>query len=244
MLIEGVRLLHHDPYLGALTVRTLRLGFEATAIAVVVGLPAACTIGLGRARLSGWGLVLANAGLGLPPVAVGVYLFLLLPGRNAPWGGMWFHTMSGMVLGQTLLALPVVIAVSAIAIRELPDGLIEQARAFGGGGWRLGVFVLREAKIGVFTAVIFALGSAFAEVGAVTLIGGNSITTTATLASQVITDAQGANGVPGAVEHGLVLMGLMVALGVLLTIGQHWRAGALRRSVRRRRPARTAGTVA
>jgi tungstate transport system permease protein len=229
MFVEGTRELHHDPFLGELTLRTLRLGFEATAIALVLGLPAACAIGIGRSRLSGGGLVVANAGLGLPPVGVGVYLFLLLRGRTTPWGGQWLLTMNGMVLGQVVLALPIVIAVAAIAIRSLPDGLIDQSRAYGASGWRLGVFTLREAKVGVITAAILALGSAFAEVGAVTLIGGNSTETTSTLASQVITDATGTQDIPSAVEHVIVLMALMLVLGLALTLaqlsgGQRWRA--------------------
>jgi tungstate transport system permease protein len=231
MLLEGTRLLHHDPYLGGLTARTLRLAFEATAIAVVLGLPAACAIGIGRSHRSGWGLVVANAGLGLPPVAIGVYLYLLLIGHSTPWGGTWLDSMNGMVLGQTILALPIVIAVSAIAIRGLPDALVAQARAFGASGWRLGLFTLREAKVGVLTAVVFALGSAFAEVGAVTLIGGNSVNATATLASQVINDAHESD-VPAAVEHTIVLMALVIALGVVLTVVQHWRPGAVRRRLR------------
>jgi len=232
MLVEGVRLLQHDPYLGELVVRTLRLAFESTAIALVLGLPLACAIGIGRSRRSGWGLVVANAGLGLPPVAVGVYLFLLLSGYTTPWGGSWLDTMNGMVLGQTVLALPIIVAIAAIAIRGLPDGLIDQARAFGASGWRLGLFVLREAKLGVLTAVIVALGSAMAEVGAVTLIGGNSENTTSTLASQVITDAEGAGGIPAAVEHVIVLMALMLILGLVFTVAQQWGTGTPRRRAR------------
>jgi tungstate transport system permease protein len=222
MLLQGVRLLHHDPFLGVLTLNTLRLAFEATPIAMIIGLPLACAIGLGRSGGSRTAMILANAGLGLPPVAVGVYVFLLIPGTaTAPWGGYWLNTMNGMVLGQTILALPIVVALSAIAIRSLPEGLVEQARAFGASGWRLGLFTLREAKLGVITAVIVALGSAIGEVGAVTLIGGNSETTTATLASQMLNDVVGANGVPGAVEHGIVLLSLMLVLGAALTIAQY-----------------------
>jgi tungstate transport system permease protein len=221
MLVQGWRELHHDPYLGGLVVRTLRLALEATAIALLVGLPIAAALGLGRSRLSGWGRVLANAGLGLPPVAVGVYGYLLLAGHDAPWGGSWIDTMNGMVLGQLLLALPVVIAVTATAIRGLPDGLIDQAAALGARGARLGAFALRESRLGIATAALAAVGSAFAEVGAVTLIGGNSVDTTATLASQVITDVASGRA-PSAVEHTLVLLGLMILLGAALTVVQLW----------------------
>jgi len=221
MLLEGIRLLPHDPRLGELTLRTLQLAFEATALALVLGLPAACVIGIGRSRLSGAGQVVANAGLGLPPVAVGVYFFLLLEAHYAPWGGRWLESMNAMVLGQAVLALPIIVAIGAIAIRDLPNGLVDQARAFGARGWRLAWFTVREAKIGVLTAVVLAIGSAFAEVGAVTLLGGNDPDSTATLASQVINDTQGQTDIPAAVEHTIVLLGLMLALGLVFTALQH-----------------------
>ena len=218
--LQGVRYDLHDPYLGVLTITTLRLGSEATLIATILGLPAACAIGLGRSRISRRSLVIANAGLGLPSVAVGVYFVLLVPGNaTAPWGGTWINGLSGMVAAQVVLSLPIIVAVSAIAIRGLPDGLIDQAVAFGASGWRLWLFALREAKLGVITAVIFAVGAAFGEVGAVTLISGISNTTT-TLASQVILDMQGTDGVPGAVGHTIVLLALMMALGLILLVVQ------------------------
>ncbi len=232
MIVQGVRLLDHDPYLGGLTRRTLQLAFESTLIAALIGLPLACAIGLGRRSGSRRGLIAANAGLGLPPVAVGVYGYLVLQGHSAPGGGLWLNSMRGMVLAQTILALPIVVALAAIAIRTLPPVLVDQARAFGAGRGRLAVFCLREAKAGVLTALILALGSAFAEVGAVTIIGGNSTNTTATLASQVINDAH-ADDIPRAVEHTIVLLALMLALGVALTLVQHGTPGAARRGMRR-----------
>lgn len=234
MLLQGTRLLHHDPYLGRLTARTLRLALEATSIAVAVGLPCAVVIGLGRARATRWGWVLANAGLGLPPVAVGVYGLLLLRGRQAPWGGPWVESLNGVVAAQAVLALPVVVAVGAAAVGDLPPGLLDQARAYGARGGRLGWFAVREARVGVGTGVLLALGSAVAEVGAVALIGGNSEGATATLASQMVNDARATN-VPALVEHGIVLLGLTLVLGLGLTAvqGRVPRVRALRPAPRR-----------
>ena len=177
MLVQGARRLQHDPYLGELIARTLQLALISTAIAALIGFPIACAIGLGASRVSRSSLILANAGLGLPPVGIGVYVYMLVDGS--------WQDMKGMVLGQTLLSLPVVIALGAVAIRRLPDGLVDQAHAFGASGWRLGAFAMREAKIGVIAAVVIAIGSAIAEVGAVTIIGGNDTGSTATLASQI-----------------------------------------------------------
>jgi tungstate transport system permease protein len=240
MLGQGYHYLQHDRYLGHLVSNTLQLALYSTVIAAVLGFPLACVIGLGRARVSRSALVVANAGLGLPPVAIGVFGFLLLPSMPAALGGNWTSTMRGIVLGQTLLSLPVIIALGAISIRRLPPGLVEQALAFGATGWRLGAFVLREAKIGAITAVIVAAGAAMGEVGAVTLIGGTSSAgnPTTTLAAQIINDANGFPGMAGATGHLMVLLAFMLALGVLFSLVQFWGSRSLT-AARHRRPATT-----
>jgi tungstate transport system permease protein len=243
MITQGLRLLHHDPNLHSLTVRTIQLAVESTVIAGILGFPAAVVIGLGRSRVSRGALIAANAGLGLPPVALGVYLGLLLPGYKAPWGGgidgSWMDSLNGMVLAQTILALPVIIALGAVAIRRLPAGLIDQAGAFGASRVQLAMFTLREAKIGVIAAVIVALGSAISEVGAVTLIGGNDTVHTATLASQILHDVAGYPGTAGAVEHAIVLLAMMLVLGVIFTVAQQAQARSLHLRPRRPRRAQT-----
>jgi tungstate transport system permease protein len=223
---EGFRLIHYDPDLHGEIQRTLRLAFEATAIALALGAIPAYAIGVRTTRLSRWGLILANAGLGLPAVGVGVFLALALPGHT-PWGGQWYGTMSGMIFGQTVLALPIVVALGAAAIRGLEDGLIDQARAYGASGWRLMLFAYREAKIGVMTAVILAISSAIAEVGAVTILGGNQPQLTSTVSSQILNDIEATNlgfstGFPSAVEHGIVVLAMMLVLASFLTIVQQW----------------------
>jgi tungstate transport system permease protein len=237
MIREGWNLIPYDPHLRGETIRTLRLAFESTGLALLVGTVPAYLIGVRASRPARWGLTIANAALGVPAVGTGVLLFLILPGRT-PWGELWYG-MPGMVFGQTILALPIIVALGAAAIRGLPDGLIDQARAFGASGWRLGAFAFREAKIGVMTAIILALGSAIAEVGAVTILGGNAEAATTTLSSEILNDVDngGFGGDVGAVEHAIVVLGLMLALTVLLTVIQQWgaigRRGRVRPDVRR-----------
>lgn len=229
MLVQGINSFN-DPTLthnlGGEISRTARLAVESTFLAAIVGFPLACVIGLGRAHVSRWALVCANAAVGLPPVGVGVYgLFLL---DTEPFGTRW-HNFAGMVLLQTVLALPIIVALGAVAIRRLPVGLLEQARAYGSSGWRLGVFALREARIGAVAAVILAMGSALAEVGAVSIIGGNAEGVTTTLASQVLIDVNKPGGYAAAVAHLLVLFGFMLALGLIFTLVQQWDSRFARR---------------
>jgi tungstate transport system permease protein len=233
MIRQGYNLIPLDPYLQLEIQTTLRLAFYSTGIAILIGVVPAYLIGVRTARLSRWGLIVSNAALGLPSVSVGIVLFISLPG-NTPWGPGWFG-INAMILGQTVLATPIIIALSAAAIRGLPDGLIDQARAFGAYGWRLGAFAFREARIGILTAIIVSIGAAIGEVGAVVILGVNQEDANATVSSDILNDigphagtgfaAQSrgaAAGVPAAVEHSIVVLAMLIPLGVILTIVQQW----------------------
>jgi len=230
-----------DADLIAVTLRTVLLALASTTIALAIGVPLAYLSAGGTPRLQRIGLVLANAGLGLPPVVIGVYLALVLVHGSLIGGLQWTYTLTAIVIAQTLLALPIVIALTASAIRSLPDGLLEQARAFGASRMQLATLALREARIGVMAAVIVAFGSALAEVGAVVIVGGNIRGETNTLASTVLLDLAAADPA-AATANVLVLLALMLALAVIFTlIQQHGGGQRLLRS--RRHAAAPAGST-
>jgi tungstate transport system permease protein len=225
MLRQAVeRIVDGNAALLEITWRTLRLGIESTALALVIGLPIAHWIGSGTSRARRMGLVIANAGLGLPPIVIGVYLALvLIPG--GPLATLnWTYTLTAIVIAQTLLALPIVVALSASAIRSLPAGLIDQARAFGATRPQTAILALREARLGVIAAVTVALGSALAEVGAVVIVGGNVRGETNTLASTVLLDLSAADGAAATADV-LVLLALLLVLGAIFTFVQQRDAG-------------------
>jgi tungstate transport system permease protein len=226
MLSQAVeRIGEGDPTLWGTIGRTLWLAFGATAIALAFGLPLGVAIGSGRARgpLRRLGFVLANAGLGLPPVVLGVFLGLALLSGSPLAGLHWLYTVQGVLLAQVLLALPIVVALTAAAVAGLPSGLLDQARAFGARWPARAVLVLREARIGVLAAVIAALGSAVAEVGAVVIVGGNVRGQTDTLASKILLDLS-AGDPAGATADVLVLLVIVLALGAVLTVAQQLHA--------------------
>lgn len=208
-----------DTILVATIGRTLVLAFASTAIALAIGVPLALWLTDRGTRSRRAGLIVANAGLGLPPVVLGVYLALLLLPAS-PLGPLeWSYTLQAMVLAQTLLALPIVVALTAAALRALPAGLLVQARAFGASRFAVSVLALREARVGLVAAIITALGSAIAEVGAVVIVGGNSRGQTNTLASTVLLDLA-AGDAAGATANVIVLVCMMLLLGLILTVVQ------------------------
>ncbi|HTT94205.1 MAG TPA: ABC transporter permease [Solirubrobacterales bacterium] len=214
-------ILHDNGELRHILWVTLHVGVVATVVAAVVGIPLGLLFGLGSFRGRRIGVALLNAGLGLPPVVVGLIVALLLF-RGAPLGGLeWIYTVEGMILAQAILALPLVAAFTATAVGAVAPALLDQARALGASRRQVYGLALREARVGVLGALIAAFGSAVSEVGAVVLVGGNIHGQTQTLASAVLTEvAAGEYGT--AIAIGIILLGLIVVCGGMLTaIQQH-----------------------
>ena len=201
-------ILHGNPYLLSVIWFTVQVAAIATVSASVIGLPIGVAIGLGRFRGRRPLQILANASLGLPPVLVGLLLFLILVPQG-PLGSLHLTiTRRAVFIAQTILALPYIIALSAAAIQGLPPGLLAQARALGAKRQQLWVLAVREARIGVMAGVIAALGTALSEVGAIVIVGGNVYGYDQTLASAALYEANAAH-YEDAVAIGIVLVGLI-----------------------------------
>lgn len=209
-----------------ITLSTLRVGLESTAIAAAIGLPVGVGLALGRFRGRRGLFSVANAGMAIPPIAVGQLLWLLMWPHSAwgpgPLGGLgWLYTMNAVILAQTLLALPIVVALTAAAVQRVPPALLEQARAFHASPVHLVGLALREARAGVLAALIAALGTAMASVGAILVVGtslGDATLATAALSAWNMGGADGQ-----AVAYGTVLLGLFLLLAAALTTLQHRR---------------------
>jgi tungstate transport system permease protein len=205
-----------DPSLVFITRITLQVAGVATAVGLLIGLPIGITLGAGRFRGRAPLLVLANVGLGLPPVVVGLFLVVAMYPAG-PLGPLHLvYTLKGVYVAQSCLSTPVIVALTASAVRELPAGLLDQARAFGAGRLRIGFLAMREARVGIMAATIAAIGSALSEVGAIILVGGNSVGYDQTLASAVI-DRWDSADIAGALAVGLILLALILVITAALT---------------------------
>jgi tungstate transport system permease protein len=204
-------IVHGNPYLLSIIWFTVEVAVVATAVAAVIGLPIGLAIGLGRFRGRRALHLLANASLGLPPVLLGLFLFLVFVPQG-PLGSLHLNvTRQAVFIAQTILALPYVVALSAAAIQGLPQGLLSQARVLDAGRRQLATLALREARIGVMAALIAALGSALSEVGAIAIVGGNVYGFDQTLASAALYEANAAH-YDDAVAIGIVLIALILVL--------------------------------
>jgi tungstate transport system permease protein len=217
---------HGNPYIMGLLWVTLRVAFVSTAAALVIGLPIGLALGLGRFRGRRTLQILANASLALPSVVVGIAVLLFLLPQGA-FGSLRIEfTLTAVYIAQAVLALPYIVALTPAAIQGLPPGLLDQARAFEAGRIQLGLFALREAKIGVIAAVIAALGATIAEVGAVVIVGGNFQGSDETLASALLEQFNYTAHDPYATAIALVLLAVILVLIGTLTLIQQ-RTGAV-----------------
>jgi tungstate transport system permease protein len=220
----------HDPLLFSAFDNTLKVAAVSTTVAAVLGIPLGLLLGLGRFRGRGLLLAIANAGLGLPPVMVGIVLALLFF-PDAPLGSLrLLYTLRGVYVAQSVLCFPVVVALTASAVNSITPGLLDQARGFHAPLYRIWLLSVREARIGVLAAIVAAAGTALSEVAAVVLVGGNAEFYTQTLGSLALFEVDGGNYIYG-FAIGLVLLALILAVSIVLTTLQY----IGRRPARRRR---------
>jgi tungstate transport system permease protein len=200
-----------NQYMGRVIWFTIQVAFISTGIAALIGLPFAALLGLGRFRGRAVLQWIANACIALPPVLVGLVLFMLFIPQGPLGNWRLDATRRSVFIAQAILATPYVIALGAAAIQSLPPGVIVQARALGAGRRQLAILALREARIGVIAAIIAAMATTLSEVGAIVVVGSNIQGYDQTLASAALFESNAAY-YADAVAFGLVLVVLLLIL--------------------------------
>ncbi len=207
----------------AIVWRTLAISGLATLAAMLAGVPLGYA--LARSRFRGRTLVMAlvNTGMGLPPVVVGLIVWLLLARSGVLGGWGLIYTKQAMVLAQLIIATPVVVGVTAAAIQSLPPELPDLLTTLGAGRLRRVWLISREVRLGLLAAVMAAFGAVVSEVGASMIVGGNLRGDTRVLTTAIVT-ATGRGEIPAALGLGLVLLGLTFAVNAVLTVAQQRQA--------------------
>lgn len=162
-----------DPSLKEVVVLSLWVSLSATLIATSLGLPFAAFLAV--KRFPGRGVIVTglNTLLGLPPVVVGLFVYLALS-RAGPLGALGLlFTPQAMVIAQTILIAPIITAIALRSLEDFNSEYSEQLSAIGLGPGERALTLLREARFSLATAVLAGFGRAVAEVGAVMIVGGN-----------------------------------------------------------------------
>ncbi len=215
-------LLSGDAELYAIILRTLAISAGATLVAMLLGVPVGYA--LARGRFPGRTLLLGavNTGMGIPPVVVGLVVWLILA-RSGPLGGLGLiYTKEAMVIAQVVIATPLVIGFTTASIQALPPQLPDLLTTLGAGRLRRVWILCHEARLGFLAAVMAAFGAIVSEVGASMAVGGNLRGSTRVLTTAIVTET-GRGNVPVALALGLMLLALSFAVNLTLTIVQQRR---------------------
>ena len=190
---------------------SLKVSGTALAVATLIGLPLSALLGFKKFPLKGLSVSILNTFMGLPPVVVGLFVYLLLS-RSGPLGFMaLLYTPTAMVIAQTILSLPIVTSLSHSAIISV-DPIIKQASmTLGATPFQVSLTVIREARYGIMSAIIAGFGRVMAEVGAILLGGGNIARFTRVMTTTIALETDKGN-FELALALGIIL--LSISLGI------------------------------
>ncbi len=179
-----------DAELWGIAGRTVQVSGVATILAVLAGVPLGLWLALGRVPLRRAVLIAVYTGMGMPTVLVGLVLTILL-WREGPLGGLrLLYTPSAMIAGQAVIALPIVMGLTASAVQSIDARVRLQIAALGASTVQAAVLLAGEARRGILAACMAGFGAAVSEVGAAMMLGGNLSGSTRVLTTATVTEAR------------------------------------------------------
>ena len=210
-----------DATLCAIVWLSLIVSLSAVAVAAMIGLPLGAVLALTRFPGRGVAVVVLNAFMGLPPVVVGLAVYLLLS-RSGPLGsfGILF-TPQAMVIAQAILIVPIIAALSRQTIEDLWLEYRDELTAMDVGPAGRVATLLWDARLSLLTALLAGFGRAAAEVGAVMIVGGNIDGFTRTMTTTIALETSKGN-LPLALGLGLVLIALVVMINAAAWSVRAW----------------------
>lgn len=204
-------LLTGDPALREIVWLSLFVSLTATLFGALIGVPVGALIALTRFRGREPAIVLLNALMGLPPVVVGLVVFLALS-RSGPLGswGLLF-TPQAMIIAQTVLVTPIVAALTRQTVEDLWMEYRDELTAMNVGPARRAITLIADARFSLVTALLAGFGRATAEVGAIIIVGGNIDGFTRTMTTAIALETSKGE-LPLAIGLGIVLMLVVFAV--------------------------------
>ena len=202
MAVELV--LGFDRDLVEIVVLSLQISLSAVLLATLAAVPFGAAVALLRFPGRRLVIIALNAAMGLPPVIVGLVVYLLLS-RAGPLGeaGLLF-TPTAMVIAQTILVFPIIAALARQTVSDLHEEYDEQLRSLGSNPWQSIVTLVVDGRLRLMTGVLAGFGRAIAEVGAVLIVGGNILHSTRTMTTAIVLETSKGN------------LALALALGIIL----------------------------
>lgn len=212
---------HLDPRLTQIVVLSIAISVSSTLCSALIGLPLGAAVAIARFPGRGPMIVALNAAMGLPPVVVGLVVYLLLS-RAGPLGelGLLF-TPGAMVIAQTLLIVPIVAALTRQVVEDAWVEYREQLESLDASWWQATVTLLWDTRWSLLTVLLAGFGRAASEVGAVIIVGGNIDGVTRVMTTAIALETSKGD-LALALGLGVVLLTLVMALNVGAHLTRHW----------------------
>ena len=214
-----------DRELLAIILLSLQVSGIALIIASILGVPAGSFLGLRKFPGRGFMISLSNTFMGLPPVVVGLFVYLLLS-RRGPLGFMGLlYSPSAMIAAQTILAFPIIVSLCHSAVVSV-DPIIRQASmTLGATPFQVSMAIIKEARYGILSGIIAGLGRVMGEVGAILIVGGNIAGYTRVMTTTIALETDKGN-----FELALALGIILLIISLLINIVLHriQKKGAIR----------------
>ncbi|MCX8181714.1 MAG: ABC transporter permease [Candidatus Methanomethyliaceae archaeon] len=210
-----------------ITLLSLRVSGTAVLMGALIGIPVGTYLGFRqfKGKKTMMRLVdimlksIVNTFMGLPPVAVGLVVYLLLT-TSGPLGWLGLlYTPAAMVITQLIMVIPIIIGVTMSAVGSVEKSIKEKALSLGATENQAAWLVLREARVGVLTSIIVAFGAAISEVGGIMISGGNIRWLTRTLTTAIVVETELGN-FNMALTLGAILLSIAFVINLALTILQ------------------------
>src|SRR4030095_15255958 len=200
---------------------SLRVSLTATLLAACLGLPLGAAIAVGRFPGRQTLTVLLNAMMGLPPVVVGLVVYLLLS-RAGPLGALGsLFTPAAVIIAQTILITPVIAALSRQIVADAWAEYREQLTSLGARTARAALTLLWDTRFSLATVVLAGFGGAVAEVGAVMIVGGNIDGVTRVMTTTIALETSKGD-LPLALALGLILIAIVLLLNAATQYIREW----------------------
>ncbi|WP_137046365.1 ABC transporter permease [Pseudolabrys sp. FHR47] len=207
-------ILSGDPGLYRIIALSLVVSLSAAFCAAVIGIPLGALIALTRFRGRDGVIVVLNALMGLPPVVVGLAVYLALS-RSGPLGSLGIlFTPQAMIIAQTVLVTPIIAALSRQTVEDLWLEYREELAAMDIGPAARIATLVWDARFSLMTALLAGFGRAAAEVGAIIVVGGNIDGFTRTMTTAIALETSKGD-LPLAVGLGIVLMAIVIVINAL-----------------------------
>jgi len=206
-LVEALYLIFSlDSEVWGIMLLSLRVSGTATFLAACCGIPLGMFLGLrvyvGKRIINN----LVNTFMGLPPVVIGLFVFLAIS-RSGPMGFLGLlYTPTAMIIAQWILATPIITGITMAAVRSVHGKYRDTAMSLGATEWQLWFTILKEARISILAGLCVAFGQAISEVGAIMIVGGNIRFNTRAMTTAIVLQTR------------MGLFGMAIALGLILIV--------------------------